>query len=155
MIKPFLTVAIAALLLNGCATNNTLSADTFSASQAKQIQTVTFGTLTSVRPVTIQGGDNNNIIGTLSGAVIGGLLGSTIGGGSGRNLGAAAGAVAGGVVGQGVQSMMSRSEGVELEIRRDDGSSIVVVQKQGPTQFRVGQRVMIASSSSGVTVSPN
>lgn len=40
MIKPFVAVAIAVVTLTGCANNNTLSGDVFTASQAKQVQTV-------------------------------------------------------------------------------------------------------------------
>ncbi len=50
MIKRLLVVAIAAVTLAGCA-NESMSGDVYSASQAKQVQTVTYGTLVSVRPV--------------------------------------------------------------------------------------------------------
>ena len=93
-------------------------------------------------------------IGAIGGAVLGGFLGNTIGGGTGRSLATAAGAVAGGVAGQGVQGAMNKTQGVELEIRKDDGNTIMVVQKQGSTPFSVGQRVAIAGSGSQVTVSP-
>ena len=49
---------------------------------------------------------------------------------------------------------MNKTQGVELEIRKDDGNTILVVQKQGSTPFSVGQRVAIAGSGSQVTVSP-
>ncbi|AHK18847.1 membrane protein [Yersinia similis] len=154
MNKLVIAVALATTVLSGCA-NNTASGDTFTASQARQVQTVTYGSIVSARPVTIQGGNNNNVAGAIGGAVVGGFLGNTIGGGRGNSLATAGGAVAGGVAGQGIQSAMNRSEGVQLEIRRDDGSNIVVVQAQGPTRFSAGQRVMIASDRSGtVTVSP-
>ncbi len=42
---------------------------------------------------------------------------------------------------------MNKTQGVELEIRKDDGNTIMVVQKQGSTPFSVGQRVAIAGSS--------
>ncbi len=58
------------------------------------------------------------------------------------------GAVAGGVAGQGVQSAMNKTQGVELEIRKDDGNTIMVVQKQGNTHFSPGQRVVLASNGS-------
>lgn len=48
---------------------------------------------------------------------------------------------------------MNKTQGVELEIRKDDGNTIMVVQKQGSTPFSVGQRVAIAGSGSQVTVS--
>lgn len=154
MIKPLIAVAIAVATLSGCANNNTLSGDTFSSSQAGQAQAVSYGTLVSVRPVTIQGGDGNNITGAVGGAVVGGFLGNTIGGGTGRRLGTAAGAVAGGVVGQQVQSMMNRNSGVELEVRRDNGTTFLVVQAQGVTQFQPGQRVTIATHGNTVTITP-
>ncbi|MBV6820228.1 glycine zipper 2TM domain-containing protein [Rahnella sp. PD12R] len=154
MIKRLLVVALAGATLAGCVNDNSLSGDVYSASQAKQIQQVTYGTIVSARPVQIQGGDDANIVGALGGAVLGGFLGNTVGGGTGRSLATAAGAVAGGVAGQGVQSSLNRSNGVELQIRRDDGSTIQVVQKAGPTQFSVGQRVSMASSGSTITVSP-
>ncbi|MNN83141.1 Outer membrane lipoprotein SlyB precursor [compost metagenome] len=102
----------------------------------------------------IQGGDDANVIGAIGGAVLGGFLGNTVGGGSGRSLATAAGAVAGGVAGQSVQGAINKTQGVELEIRKDDGNTIMVVQKQGATKFASGQRVVMASNGKEVTVSP-
>ncbi|TCL02652.1 MULTISPECIES: glycine zipper 2TM domain-containing protein [Sodalis] len=154
MMKRLLVVTLAGLTLAGCANNNGLSGDVYSASEAKEVQSVTYGTLVGVRPVQIQGGEDSNIIGTIGGAVLGGLVGNTIGGGAGRGVATAAGAVVGGVAGQNVGSAMNRTQGVELTIREDDGRTIIVVQKQGPTRFSVGQRVAMAGNGRGVTVSP-
>lgn len=140
--------------LVGCTNNSALSGNTVSASQAQRMQTVTYGTILSTQPVTIQGGDDNNALGAIGGAVLGGFVGNAVGGGSGRNIATAGGAIAGGMAGQGVQSAMNRANGVQLEIRRDDGNVIAVVQAVGSTQFFTGQRVMIANSGSTVTVSP-
>ena len=149
-----LAVSLVGFTLAGCVNNDSLSGDVYSASEAKQVQNVTYGTVVNVRPVQIQGGDDSNVIGALGGAVLGGFLGNTIGGGAGRSLATAAGAVAGGVAGQSAQGAMNKTQGVELEIRKDDGNTIMVVQKQGSTPFSVGQRVAIAGSGSQVTVSP-
>ncbi|MDR3433786.1 MAG: glycine zipper 2TM domain-containing protein [Rouxiella aceris] len=155
MIKRILIVALVGTTLAGCVSDNALSGNVYSASQAKQVQYVTYGTLVSVRPVQIQGGDENNVIGAIGGAVLGGFLGNTIGRGTGRSLATAGGAVAGAVAGQGVSSAMNRSNGVELQIRKDDGNTIMVVQKaDSNTRYYVGQRVSLASSGSTVTVSP-
>ncbi|MNC50448.1 Outer membrane lipoprotein SlyB precursor [compost metagenome] len=86
--------------------------------------------------------------------MVGGFLGNTVGGGSGRSLATAAGAVGGAAAGSGIQSAMNRSAGVELEVRRDDGVNIVVVQAQGSTQFHNGQRVALVTNGSTTTVSP-
>ncbi|MGK9171852.1 outer membrane lipoprotein SlyB [Yokenella regensburgei] len=149
-----LAVTLVGFTLAGCVNDNSLSGDVYTASEAKQVQNVTYGTIVNVRPVQIQGGDDSNVIGALGGAVLGGFLGNTVGGGTGRSLATAAGAVAGGVAGQGVQGAMNKSQGVELEIRKDDGSSIMVVQKQGNSRFAAGQRVALATNGRQVTVSP-
>ena len=154
MILRVLGVSLIGLTLAGCVKNDSLSGDVYTASEAKQVQNVTYGTVVNVRPVQIQGGDDNNVIGAIGGAVLGGFLGNTVGGGTGRSLATAAGAVAGGVAGQGVQGSMNKTQGVELEIRKDDGNTIMVVQKQGKTQFASGQRVVLASNGGQVTVSP-
>lgn len=149
-----LAVTLVGFTLAGCVNDNSLSGDVYTASEAKKVQNVTYGTIVNVRPVQIQGGDDSNVIGALGGAVLGGFLGNTVGGGTGRSLATAAGAVAGGVAGQGVQGAMNKSQGVELEIRKDDGSSIMVVQKQGNSRFAAGQRVALATNGRQVTVSP-
>jgi outer membrane lipoprotein SlyB len=149
-----LAASMIGLSLAGCVSSSGLSGDVYSASEAKQVQNVTYGTIVNTRPVQIQGGDDSNVIGAIGGAVLGGFLGNTIGGGTGRSLATAAGAVAGGVAGQGVQGAMNKTQGVELEIRKDDGNTIMVVQKQGDTRFSAGQRVVMASNGSQVTVAP-
>ncbi|APZ06346.1 MULTISPECIES: outer membrane lipoprotein SlyB [Kosakonia] len=149
-----LAVSLVGFTLAGCVNNDSLSGDVYSASEAKQVQNVTYGTVVNVRPVQIQGGDDSNVIGALGGAVLGGFLGNTVGGGAGRSLATAAGAVAGGVAGQSAQGAMNKTQGVELEIRKDDGNTIMVVQKQGKTQYVAGQRVVMASNGREITVSP-
>ena len=154
MILRVLSVSLIGLTLAGCVNDSSLSGDVYSASEAKQVQNVTYGTIVNARPVQIQGGDDSNVVGAIGGAVLGGFLGNTIGGGSGRSLATAGGAVLGGVAGQGVQGAVNKTDGVELEIRKDDGNTIMVVQKQAATRYSVGQRVVMASNGSQVTVSP-
>ncbi|AFJ47371.1 outer membrane lipoprotein SlyB [Shimwellia blattae] len=154
MMSRALVISLVGLSLVGCANTSTLSGDVYSASEAKQVQNVTYGTIVHVRPVQIQAGDDSNVIGALGGAVLGGFLGNTVGGGTGRSLATAAGAVAGGVAGQSVQGAINKTQGVELEIRKDDGNTIMVVQKQGDTRFSAGQRVVMASNGRQITVSP-
>lgn len=153
MIKRLIVVAIATVTLAGCA-NDSMSGDVYSASQAKQVQTVRYGTLVSVRPVKIQNQGGSNMIGTLGGAVLGGFLGNTIGGGSGRSLATAAGVVAGGVAGDQIGEAAGRTDGLELEIKTDQKENVVVVQKLGTTKFRPGQRVRMAQRGDTITVSP-
>jgi len=154
MISRVLVVSLVGLTLAGCVNDRTLSGDVVSASQAQQVQNVTYGTVLSVRPVQIQGGNDENLVGALGGAVLGGFLGNTVGGGTGRSLATAAGAIAGGLAGQEAQGALNRSNGVQMEIREDSGRTIVVTQKQDATRFSVGQRVALIGNGNQVSVSP-
>ncbi|PHM72471.1 glycine zipper 2TM domain-containing protein [Xenorhabdus kozodoii] len=156
MLKRFLVGAVVVTTLSGCADMGALSGDTYSVGQAKQAQTVTYGTILSVRPVTIKGKQSGdpNMLGLIGGAVLGGLLGNTVGDGSGQRLATAAGALAGGLAGQKIEGAIDQTKGVELEIRMDSGRNIIVVQKLDSLVFNKGQRVRIANSGDSLTVSP-
>lgn len=140
--------------LAGCTNNSALSGNTVSASQAQRMQNVIYGIVLSTHPVTIQGGNDNNIVGAIAGGVLGGLVGNAVGGGSGRKIATAGGAILGGLAGQSAESAMNRADGVQLEIRRDDGSVVSIVQPVSSTQFFTGQRVMIITNGSTATVEP-
>ncbi|MCC4263048.1 glycine zipper 2TM domain-containing protein [Oceanimonas baumannii] len=152
-IKQLSAVAIlAALGLGGCANTDVYSGDVYSSSAAGRAQNVTYGTLVSVRPVKIQAGEEN-VVGTVGGGVIGGIAGSAIGGGTGRSLATAAGALAGAMVGSRAEEKMSQVSAVELEIRTDNGESLVVVQK-ADRSWQPGQRVRMIGSGSSMSVAP-
>lgn len=73
MILRVLGVSLIGLTLAGCVNDSSLSGDVYSASEAKQVQNVTYGTVVNARPVQIQGGDENNVMGAIGGAVLGGF----------------------------------------------------------------------------------
>ncbi|OTA20679.1 membrane protein [Xenorhabdus beddingii] len=156
MFKRFLVGAVVVTTLSGCADMGALSSDTYTMDQAKQAQAVTYGTILSVRPVTIKGNQagDPNMLGLIGGAVLGGLLGNTVGGGSGQRIATAAGAIAGGLAGQGIEGVVDQTKGVELEVRTDSGKNIIVVQKLDRVAFSRGQRVKIANFGDTLTVSP-
>src|SRR5574344_2761123 len=132
----------AATLLTGCASS--LTGDTYSRADARQVQTVRMGTIESLRPVRIEG--TKTAIGAGAGAAVGGIAGSTIGGGRGSAVAAVSGAVAGGLAGAAVEEGMTRTQGVEITVREDDGALRAYVQAVEPNQvFRVGQRVRITN----------
>ena len=79
MILRVLAVSMIGLSLAGCVSSSGLSGDVYSASEAKQVQSVTYGTSVHTRAVQIQSGDDSNAIGAIGGAVLGGFLGNTIG----------------------------------------------------------------------------
>ncbi|KAF1052910.1 MAG: Outer membrane lipoprotein SlyB [Stenotrophomonas maltophilia] len=145
------TVTSLALLLGGCASN--LSGSTYSRADARAVQTVRMGTVESLRLVQIEG--TRTPIGTLAGAAVGGIAGSGVGGGRGATIATILGGVAGGAAGSAVEEGLTRSQGIEIVVREDDGQARAYVQAVDPNVvFRVGDRVRIMSinGTSRVTI---
>lgn len=139
------------MLLTGCASS--LSGDTYSRADARKVQTIRMGTIESLRPVRIEG--TKTPIGAGAGAVVGGVAGSTIGGGRGSAVAAVIGAVAGGLAGAAAEEGITRTQGVEITVREDDGALRAYVQAVEPNQvFRVGQRVRITNVNGKSRVAP-
>ena len=155
-LKTYSALALAAALgLAGCANPDVYSGDVYGSRAAKQAQNVTYATVTSVRPVLIQAGDENpNLIGTLGGGAVGGILGHQVGGGAGQALATAVGAIAGSMVGSRAEDKMSQVKAVELEVRTDNGENLIVVQKADRT-WQPGQRVRLIGSGNNLSVAPN
>lgn len=129
-------------LVTGCASN--LSGESYSRSDARQVQSVRMGTIESLRPVRIEG--TKTPIGAGAGAAIGGIAGSGIGGGRGSAVAAVIGAVAGGLAGAAVEEGLTRTQGVEITVREDNGALRAYVQEVQPNQiFRIGERVRITT----------
>lgn len=130
------------ILLSGCASN--LSGSTYSRADARAVQTVRMGTIESLRPVQIEG--TRTPIGAIAGAAVGGIAGSGIGGGRGSSIATVLGGVAGGMAGAAAEEGLTRSQGVEIVVREDDGATRAYVQAVDANQlFAVGDRVRISS----------
>lgn len=150
--KPAAVVLLAAIALGGCA-QQSLTGDTYSRSEARQVQHVRYAVVDSVRPVVIEG-RTDGVVGAGAGAIVGGVAGSSIGGGKGSTITSVLGAVAGGIAGQRIEEATSRTQGQELTLRMDNGEMISVVQEVDNGQFfRVGDRVRILRSGSTTRVS--
>ena len=137
-----LVASTMAMLLTGC--QSSLTGDSYSRDEARRVQTVRMGTIEALRPVKIEG--TKTPIGGLAGAAVGGVGGSAIGGGRGSIVAAVIGAVAGGLAGSAAEEGLTRTQGVEITVREDDGSTRAYVQQvQENEVFRVGERVRIAT----------
>ncbi len=142
----------AVALLAGCASDQ--SGDVYSRDEARQVQTVRTGTITALRPVTIEG--TKSPVGAGAGAVVGGIGGSAIGGGRGSFVTAIIGAVAGGLLGAATEEGFTKANGVEITVREDDGGSRAYVQAVNKGEiFRVGERVRILTVNGTSRVAPN
>ncbi|MCO1964098.1 glycine zipper 2TM domain-containing protein [Pseudomonas aeruginosa] len=129
-----------ALALGGC--QSSLTGDTYSREEARTVQTVRMGTIQALRPVKIEG--TTTPIGSIAGAGVGGVAGSAVGGGKGSYVAAIIGAGAGGLLGAATEEGLTRTQGVEITVREDDGSTRAYVQQVDQGQiFRVGERVRI------------
>ena len=141
---------LATAVLAGCATNPTGAP--VSRNEVQRAQTVEFGVVTNVRPVSIQ--PNSTVVGTTTGAVVGGSVGSNLGSGTLANTaGAVGGAVAGGMAGNAIQGSAGARQGGEVTVRLDSGRTMVVVQEGSPEAFRAGDRVRVTSDGQTTRVS--
>ena len=140
---------LAAGATTGCATG--LGGDVYQRGQARRAMQVRFATITSVRPVQIEG--TKTPVGTVAGAAVGGIAGSTVGGGKGSTIGAVLGAVAGGLAGSAIEEGATRRPGLEITVREDNGRYFAVVQEDGGEGFRAGERVRILSDGGTTRVS--
>jgi outer membrane lipoprotein SlyB len=151
MRNTLLLSAAVVLMLGGCASN--LSGDSYSREEARSVQTVRMGTVEYLRPVQIEG--TKTPIGSAAGAAVGGIGGSSMGGGKGSYVLAVIGAVAGGLLGAAAEEGLTRTQGVEITVREDDGTLRAYVQEVEPNQvFRVGQRVRIMTVDGTSRVAP-
>lgn len=137
-------LAALSLGITGCSTPS--SGVTYTSDQARNPQIVEYGTVSGVREVTIQ--DEETGLGAAGGGIAGGVAGSTIGSGKGSKLGALGGALAGAAIGHLAEKKMRTDAGLEIEVKKDNGQIISVVQS-ADVLFEVGERVRILTAADG------
>lgn len=140
-----LGIILFASLLAACASSN--SGSIYTREETRTMTTVKIGVVESVRAVKIEG--TNSQIGTAAGAVVGGVAGSSVGEGKGSIIGAVIGAVAGGLAGSAIEEIGTRTDGVEITVKLDNGNLVAIVQETDET-FHPGEKVRILESG-GVT----
>ncbi len=143
--------SLSLLVLAGCA-NQSASGSVYNYGQAQQEQIVRYGTVVSVRPVTIQT-DKSSGIGALGGAALGGVAGNTIGGGKGQILTTIGGALLGGLAGNAVENQVGKTQGLEITVRLDNGETRVIAQAND-IPLSSGQRVQVISGAGPTRVVP-
>ena len=139
-------LAPAIVLAGACAS---LGPQDYSASEARSIDTVTYGTVVSARPARINA--DRAPVGTIAGAGVGGLLGSAVGHGSGSLAAGILGAVGGGLAGNAIQHSVTQEIGEEIVVRLDTGQTIAIVQG-GSQDYFAGQRVQVVTGRGGSRV---
>lgn len=135
--------------LAGCA--STLSGESYSRSEARTVQQVEYGVIEQLRPVKIEG--TKTPIGSGAGAIVGGIAGSSVGGDTASRVMAVIGAVAGGIAGAAIEEGVTRTQGVEITVKMEDGRTIAIVQALSPNErFSVGDRVRVIYSGRNTRV---
>ncbi|MEE9343106.1 MAG: hypothetical protein V3V12_05710 [Gammaproteobacteria bacterium] len=148
--QPLIVLVAIVTLTTGCASN--LAGDSYSRSEARQVQQVEYGTIEQLRPVNIEG--TKTPIGSGAGTLIGGIAGSNVGGHTASQVLAVIGAVAGGLVGAAVEEGVTRTKGVEITLTLQGGKTIAVVQSLSPNEkLAVGDRVRVISNGRKTRVS--
>jgi outer membrane lipoprotein SlyB len=143
--KKAILSALAVAVLVGCATRE--SANVYGRHEAGREQTVRFGTVDSVRKVSIEGSRSG--IGAAAGGAVGGIAGSTVGHGKGSSIAAVLGAVGGGVAGNALEGATTRKEALEVTVKLDSGELRAIVQ-EADEALQPGQRVRLLTSG-GIT----
>jgi outer membrane lipoprotein SlyB len=136
-------------ILTGCAFVAGCAQNPAANSQAGEELDVRMGVVEEVRRVPLPG--SGGYVGTFGGAAVGGIAGGTMGSGRGSQAASVVGAVAGSVAGRALEGAATAKEGLEISVRLDSGSAILVLQPDGDT-FKPGERVRVLSGAKGVRV---
>lgn len=139
-----ITLVLAAAYISGCAQSK--SGQVYTRDEARKVQTVEMGTVESVKQVLIEG--TKTPVGTAAGGVTGGVLGNQIGSGSGRTVATVFGVLIGAAAGTAAEEGITRKQGLEIVVSKDNGQTIVVVQ-EADVMFASGDRVRIIRSNTG------
>lgn len=141
--KRLIIIAILPFFFASCA-QDSLTGDTYSRNESGQAQAVRNGRITSIRYVKIEG---DSTAGTLIGMGVGGLLGNQIGSGTGRTVATIAGGLAGGAAGSHAGQAATSKQGIEIQVKLDEGGSVSIVQEVNSREsFAVGDRVRVLTS---------
>lgn len=140
-----LSLFLLSTVLSAC-TQSSRSGNVYSRDQARVTHSVYYGTIQRVEDVVIEGDSEG--LGTLAGGAMGGALGSGVGGGSGKTIAVVGGAILGGLVGSATEKEISTRQGVELEVKLDNGEILAIVQEKD-TEYRVGDHVRVLRDARG------
>jgi outer membrane lipoprotein SlyB len=152
MIRAFIAIVVLSIL-TGCANMTDFgSPDVYQRSDVQRAGTLEPAVVVRVRRITIQAGSGSSGLENLVTAGVGAFLGSqVIGNGRGRYIAAALSGAASNFVAQHVSAALSRTAGLEIVVRKADGSLRVVPQPDDQL-FSPGDHVLLVDTSSGLRV---
>lgn len=164
MLRAACVIAASAALLAGCASNGSgeegdpppdgtpqgqeRSEPKPPPSPPRNEKTVRFGTVDSVRAVTLPG--TNSGVGAVVGGVVGGVAGSEVGKGRGSAVGAVLGSVAGSMAGEAIEGKLTQRDALEILVELNTGELRAIVQEVSADAFQPGDRVRLVTGG-GIT----
>lgn len=128
------------------------SGNVLPANQAMTASTVSFGTVTASRVVTLQGTQGSQAAGAILGGLAGAALGQEVGQGTGTVVATGVGATAGAAAGLQAGKAAGSRQSIEWTVRLENGGSIAVVQ--GEPAFAIGQRVQVITGGGTTRLAP-
>lgn len=153
--RAFRSVSIVVLLstLAACANMTDFgSPDVYQRSEVQRVGSLEEVTVVRVRNITIQtSGDGSGIVSLITAGASAFLGSQVIGNGNGRYIAGAISGAGAGVIAQRVGAALSRTAGLEIVVRKANGSMLVVTQPDDQ-RFKPGDQVLLVSSNSGVRV---
>lgn len=139
-----MTIALASLLLSGCASSYKPSH--YQGGHAQQAMKVKLATVVEIREVDIAA--QNTGTGATAGASVGGVIGA-YSGSRGGIVSSIAGALVGGLIGNAVEKGVNAKKGVEITYRLEGSNEVMaLVQEQDEADpIRVGDRIKIVEGA--------
>jgi outer membrane lipoprotein SlyB len=152
MIRIFISILILSVL-SGCANMTDFgSPDVYQRSDVQRVGSLEEVTVVRVRNITIQtSGDGSGIVSLVAAGASAFLGSQVIGNGNGRYIAAAISGTGAGFIAQHVGAALSRTAGLEIVVRKANGSMLVVTQPDDQ-RFKPGDAVLLVTSGSGVRV---
>ena len=144
--------ALLLTVLTGCASADFGSPNTYQRYDVQRIGQMEQATIIRVRPINIESSSDSSGLTSIVSAAASAFLGShIIGNGRGRYIFGALSGSAAGFISQHVSIAMSRHSGVEVFLRRANGTTVVVSQVDDQ-QFAPAEHVYLVSSGSGYRI---
>ena len=128
------------------------SPDVYQRSDVQRTGSLEVVTVVRVRNITIQTpGDGTGLVSLITAGASAFLGSQVIGNGNGRYIAGAISGAGAGVIAQRVGAALSRTAGLEIVVRKANGSMLVITQHDDQ-RFKPGDQVLLVTSSSGVRV---
>lgn len=140
------------MVLTGCISGQ--SGSDYGRSQVRGEQAIRLATVVDTRFVQIDGARTG--IGAAAGTVVGAVAGAARSNNDNTsNLLGAIGGVLGGVIGQGIEQTATKTKGIEVVVKNENGQLTAITQQDDGTIFKPGDTVRIMKQDGVTRIAPH